>query len=358
MCQGRTSVESPKSLSRAAILSPGAAQAGKVSMGLLCRLPVVALLALLPFGGPASAQDWPTRPVTMIVAFPAGGSDDILGRIIAPRLTALLGQQVIVENIGGAGGMIGTSRVAKAAPDGYQFILGTSATHAVSQSLHKNPLYDAAADFAPVGLIAEQPFVLITRKDFPADDLQKFIAYAKANEAKMRYGSAGAGSATHLVCALIDAAIGIKAKHIPYDGGAPALRDLVAGQIDYFCPVVTIALPQIASNRVKAIAILTKNRASILPHLPSAAEQGLADFTANTWFAIFFPKGTSAPIVQRLNAAIVETMETPSVQERLKEIGADIVASERRSPDYLQRFLKSQIEKWAVAIKAANIEVK
>jgi tripartite-type tricarboxylate transporter receptor subunit TctC len=296
--------------------------------------------------------------MTMVVAFPAGGSDDILGRIVASRLSELLGQQVIVENIGSAGGTTGTARVAKAAPDGYQFVLGTSATHALSQVLRKNPLYDSAADFTPVALIAEQPFVLIARKDLAAQGLQEFIAYAKANEAKMQYGSAGEGSATHLVCALFNAATGIKAKHVPYNGGAPALRDLVAGQIDYFCPVVTIAIPQIENKGVQPVAILTKNRAPILPNLASASEQGLADFTAITWFAVFLPRGTPEPIVQKLHGAVLAAMETPSVQVRLNEIGADMVAAERRSPYYLQRFLKSEIEKWAAAIKAANIKVE
>lgn len=303
------------------------------------------------------AQDWPTRPVTMVVAFPAGGSDDILARIVAARLSELLGQPVNVENVGGAGGMTGTARVAKAAPDGYQIALGTSATHAISQVARKNPLYDSIADFAPAALIAEQPFVLIARKDFPANGLREFIAYAKSNETKMQYGSAGAGSATHLVCALLDAAIGIKTKHVPYDGGAPALRDLVDGKIDYFCPVVTIAIPQIEKSGVKAVAILSKNRAPILPDLASAAEQGLTNFTASTWFAIFLPKGTPGPIVQRLHAAIMATMETPAVQARFKEIGADMVAPDRRSSEYLRSFLKTEIDKWAAAIKAADLKV-
>jgi tripartite-type tricarboxylate transporter receptor subunit TctC len=294
----------------------------------------------------------------MTVAFPAGGSDDILGRIIASRLSELLGQQVIVENASGGGGTVGTSRVAKAAPDGYQFALGTSATHALSQVLAKNPVYNAAADFTPVGLIAEQPFVLIAHKDLPVDNLQAFIAHAKANAGKMQFGSAGEGSATHLVCAMLDAAIGVDAKHVPYNGGAPALQDLIAGKIDYFCPVVTIAIPQIQSKAVNAVAILSKNRTPVLPNLASASEQGLANFSASTWFALFLSKGTPAPIVQRLNAALSATMETPSVQSKLKEIGAEIVAPERRSPDYLQGFLKGEIDKWANAIKAANIKVE
>lgn len=315
---------------------------------------LAAFVAMTAF---AFAQNWPVRPLNMVVAFPAGGSDDILGRILAPHLSEFLGQQVIVENAGGGGGITGTSRVARAAPDGYEFMLGTSATHALSQTLHKNPPYDATNDFAPVALIAEQPFVLIARKDLPSNDLKQFIAYAKANEAKIQYGSAGAGSATHLVCALFNAVAGIKAKHIPYNGGAPAMQDLIAGRIDYFCPVVTIAIPQVENQRVKAVAIFTKGRAPILPNLASAQEQGLADFAANTWFAIFLPKGAPTPIIRKLHDATVAAMETPTVQARLKEIGANVVTPERRTPDYLKNFLNSEIEKWKVAIKAADLKI-
>jgi tripartite-type tricarboxylate transporter receptor subunit TctC len=318
----------------------------------------VTVACCLPCIKSAAAQDWPARPVTMVVAFPAGGSDDILGRIVAARLSELLGKPVNVENISGAGGTTGTAGVAKAAPDGYRIALGTSATHALSQVLRKDPPYDAMTDFAPVALIAEQPFVLIARKDFPADSLQEFMAYAKANEATMQYGSAGAGSATHLVCALLDAAIGIKAKHVPYNGGAPALSGLVDGRIDYFCPVLTIAIPEIERKRVKSIAILSKDRAPILPDLASTAEQGLTNFAASTWFAVFLPKETPGPVAQRLHAAIMATMETPAVQAQFRHIGADMVAPERRSPEYLRSFLKGEIDKWAAAIRAANLEVR
>ena len=323
-------------------------------MGWPCRALFAAVAAISPCVGPATAQDRPNRPLTMVVAFPAGGSDDILGRIVAARVSEVLGQPVVVENIGGGGGTAGTARIATGAADGYQFALGTSATHALSQVLRKNPPYDSTADFVPVALIAEQPFVLIARKGMPAN-LLEFVSYAKANAAKIQYGSAGAGSATHLICALFNAAIGITAAHVPYNGGAPALQDLVAGRIDYFCPVVTIAIPQIENKGVQAVAILTRDRAPILPTLASAAEQGLANFTANTWFAVFLRKGTPASIAQKLNAALLATMETPSVQAQFKKIGAEIVAPERRAPDYLERFLKGEIEKWAIAVKAANV---
>jgi len=313
------------------------------------------LCAVLGVAHAAAAQDWPTRPVTMVIPFAAGGALDILGRILGPGLSDGLGRPIVIENIGGAGGMTGASRVAKAAPDGYQFVLGGASTHAVNQTLYKNPLYNAATDFAPVALIIEQPLLLIVRKDFPASNLAEFITYAKANQAKMQYGSGGAGSTPHLACALLNATIGVSITHVPYRGTGPATQDLIAGRIDYLCPLGATAIPQVLNDQVKAIAILSKARSPLLPDLASAHEQGLANFDASTWNAAFLPKGTPAPIVQKLHAATVATMDTPSVQERLKDIGATVVGPERRSPDYLQTFVESEIAKWAVSIKAAGI---
>jgi tripartite-type tricarboxylate transporter receptor subunit TctC len=304
---------------------------------------------------PAVAQEWPNRPVTLVVPFAAGGPIDTIGRIIATRLTELLGQQVIVENVGGAGGMTGTARVAKAAPDGYQVVLGNVGTHAGNQTLYRHPLYNAATDFAPVILVVELPLVLVARKDLPADDLPAFLAYAKANQATMQFGSGGAGSATHLACALLNAAAGIEVTHVPYRGGAPAMQDLIAGRIDYMCVDTPVALPQIESKTVKPIAVLTRGRSPSLPALASAHEQGLADFAATNWAGLFLPKDTPAPIVAKLHDATVAAMETPSVQAQMKKVGADLVASERRSPAYLQKFVATEIEKWAGPIKASGL---
>jgi len=316
---------------------------------------VVAFAAMSANIGSAMAQDWPSRPVTMVVPFAAGSGSDALARILSPRLSEVLGQQLIVENIGGAGGMTGSIRVAKAAPDGYQFVLGNVGTHAQNQTLYKAPLYNAATDFAPVALVAEQSIVLIARNDFPAGGLREFIAYARTNQGKMQYGSAGAGSAAHLACLLLNAAIGIKVTHVPYRGGGQAMQDLIAGRIDYQCPFTAIAIPQIEGKLVRGIAILTRGRAPILPMLASAHEQGLTDFEAFAWNAAFLPKGTPSPVIQKLHDAIVASMDTPAVQARLKEVGADVVAPERRSPEYLQKFVVSEIEKWAAPIKAAGL---
>jgi tripartite-type tricarboxylate transporter receptor subunit TctC len=291
----------------------------------------------------------------MVIAFPAGGSTDIVGRILAPRLSELLGQQVIVENVVGSGTMGGAYRVAKAAPDGYEFMIGHLGTHAQYQTIYKHPLYDAATDFAPVALLVEQPQVLATRKDLPAKDLREFIAYAKANQATMRYGSAGADSPTYLNCVLLNTAIGVDVAHVPYRGSGPAVQDLIASRIDYMCAGLAEVKAQLEDNRIKAVAILAKNRSPVLPNLPSAHEQGL-DFETSIWFAFFFPKGTPAPIVQKLNDATVAAMNTPSVQERLKELGVSVVAPERRSPEYLKKFVVSEIEKWAPTIRRANVK--
>src|SRR5438477_1685764 len=193
----------------------------------------------------AAAQNWPTRPVTMVVAFAAGSGDDVFARIVAPRLSELLGQQVIIENIGGAGGMTGTARVAKAAPDGYQFVLGGTGTFGANQTLYKNPLYNAVTDFEPVLLIGEQPLLVQTRKDFPANDLREFITYAKANQGNLQFGSGGAGSATHLACVLLNSAIGINVTHVPYRAAALGLQDMIGGRIDYVCPIASTGIPHL-----------------------------------------------------------------------------------------------------------------
>jgi tripartite-type tricarboxylate transporter receptor subunit TctC len=323
-------------------------------MGRPSRWFAAALAGIVQSGEPAQSQDWPTRPVTMVIPFAAGGAPDLLGRILAPHLSEHLGRSVIIDNAGGAGGMTGSARVAKAAPDGYAFVLGTSGTHAVSQTLSKKPLYNAATDFAPVALIADQPVLLVARSDLPVDNLAQFIAYAKANQARMQYGSAGPGSGTHLACVRLNMAIGIDVAHVPYRGGTPAMQDLIAGRIDYQCTTGS-AIPHIENKTVKPIAILAKERSAILPQLASAQEQGLADFEAEVWFAIFLPRGTPPTIVQKLHAAILATMNAPIVQEQIKHIAASVVAPGRRSPDYLQKFVESEIEKWAGPIKASGV---
>jgi tripartite-type tricarboxylate transporter receptor subunit TctC len=303
----------------------------------------------------AAAQDWPTRPMTIVVPFAAGGAADGTARVLAGGLSQILGQNVIVENVSGGGSTIGANRVAKGPADGYQFLLGSTGTYAHSQSLFKHPLYDTMKDFAPVALVSRQALVLSVRKDLPADDLPAFIAYAKANEAKMQFGSAGAGSGIHLACALFNAAIGVHTTHVPYRGGAPALQDLIGGRIDYLCLTDLTAAAQIQGHTVKAIAVLGPNRSPHLPDLASAREQGLADFDVGIWYALVVPKAVPAAIVGKLHDATVAAMELPSVQAQTQKMGADLVPADERSSEYLQKFFESETATWAKTIKASGI---
>jgi tripartite-type tricarboxylate transporter receptor subunit TctC len=315
-------------------------------------------LIILPgaLGGVAVAQNFPSHPMVMVVPFAAGGPQDVLGRIIAASMSDALGQQVLVENVGGAGGMTGAVRVAQATPDGYTMVLGSVGTHAQNQSLFKKPLYDAAVDFTPVVLIAETPITLLARKDLPPGNLKEFVTYAKANQAKMQYGSGGAGSATHLGCVVLNYAIGVDITHVPYRGNGPAMQDLVGGRIDYLCEAVVTAKPQIDGGTVKAVAIMTKERAAVLPDLPTALEQG-TDVLAYTWSAIFLPKAAPDSVVQKLNAAAVKAMKTPAVRDRLAALGAVMVTDDQATPQYLGRFVKSEIVKWAAPIKASGVSI-
>ena len=319
---------------------------------------MIATLAALAAGqnsAMSQTSSWPDRPLTMVVPLAAGSGIDVLARVLAPRLSEILGQTVIVENVTGAGGTTGAARVAKATADGYQFLLGGTGTHAYTQTLYQQPPYDALNDFAPVALVAEQPVVLIARKDLPADNLQDFIAYAKGHQAKMQYGSAGAGSAAHLACVVLNLAAGVMVTHVPYRGGSQAMQDLIAGRIDYQCPLLPIATQQIQSGSVKAIALLSHERSRTMPALPTAREQGLTEVDVSNWSAFFLPKGTPPAIVQKLRDATVATMNASAVRAKLDEMGVDLVAPERRSAEYLYDFVRGEISKWAGPIKASGV---
>jgi tripartite-type tricarboxylate transporter receptor subunit TctC len=302
----------------------------------------------------ARAQAYPARPVTMVIPFAPGTGPDVVGRVLVPRLSEALGQQVMVENVAGLGGMTGAARVAKAAPDGYEFVLGTTATHVMNQSVYKTPLYNATTDFAPVVTIGEVPFLLFARKSLPVVDLREFVAYARANQANMKFGSGGKGSMPHLVCEIFNAAIGVSITHTP-GLAAAGLESLAAGQVDYQCPAGENAFRQYDSNSMNALAILTRDRSPNMPNLASAHEQGLTDFEVSGLFALFLPKGTPAGIIQKLHDAAVATMDTPAVVAKLKELSVMIAPPERRSPDYLQKFIEREIGKFAAVIKTAGI---
>ncbi|MDO8978475.1 MAG: tripartite tricarboxylate transporter substrate-binding protein [Afipia sp.] len=319
-------------------------------------LSIIATSCLLMLNTNARAEDWPARPITMVNPFAAGGPNDVLARLFAQRMGELLGQPVVLENVGGAGGMNGADRVAKSAPDGYTFLLGTVGTQAQNQTLFKKPRYNSTTDFEPVALIVEAPLVLVARKDFPTKDMKEFVAYTKANESKMQFGSAGTGSAIHLGCVLMNSVTGLNVVHVPYRGANPAMQDLISGRIDYLCDIVTTAKSQIDVGSVQPIAILTKERSSVLPNVPTAIEQGFA-VEAYTWNAFFLPKGTPRTIIEKLNKATVDTMKTPEVREKLESAGLRFVSDDRTTPEYLAKFVTSEIEKWAAPIKSSGITV-
>ena len=331
---------------------------GRVSFRVSVLVSVLGLAMLLPWIGSASAQsNWPSRPLTMVVGFAAGGGTDVLGRIVGKRLSEVLGQQVVIENVGGAGGMVGTARVAKAAPDGYTIVMGSRAD-AINQTLYKKPLYNLVDDLVPVVLIADQPTVLITRNEFPASTMPEFIAHVKKNQATMQFASAGAGSTGMIDCALLNAAIGVNVTHVPYRGGGPAMQDIIGGRVDYICTLTGSAVPQIEGKVVKAIAVLTKDRAPMLPTVKSSHEQGFTDLEASTWFGFMAPKGTPKEIVDKLHDATVAAMEDKEVQRQMLAAGAIVVAPDRRSTEYFKAYVPKEIEKNGAPIRAAGLSME
>jgi len=325
----------------------------------MARRYLAALLAVAAAGlsVTAHAQSYPSRPVTMVVPYAAGGAFDVLARIVGARMGELLGQSLIVENVTGAAGIIGVTRVINAKPDGYTLLLGTVGTHAYNQSMYRKRRYDAVSDFTPVTLFSDQPMVLEGRKDLPANNLAEFAALLKQNGTKMQYGSAGAGTTTHLACALLNARIGVDVTHVPYRGGGPAANDLIGGQIDYMCGNMGTSVARAAAKQSKPLALLSRERAPLMPELATAHEQGIADYDVVTWTAFFLPKGTPKDIVGKLNEVTHAAMETPAIKTRLNDIGVIGVAPERRGPEYLAKYVVEEIARWEGPIKAAGLQV-
>ena len=274
-----------------------------------------AVLVMLAGIGGVQAQDYPTKTVTVIVPFAAGGPADVTGRIVADIFTRHLGQQFVVENVGGAGGTVGSLRAARAAGDGYTLISGHMGTHAAAPFFYPNLGYDPQKDFEPIGLIAEQPELLTVRKDFPANNLKEFVAYAKANESKLNMGHAGVGSVSYVGCLLLNSAIGIKPTMVPFTGTAPVMNAILAGQIDYDCDPVLGPLPHVLAGNAKALAIAAKKRSPLLPDVPTIAEAGYPALQFTEWFGIFVPARTPSGTVEALNSALRATLQTKEVEE-------------------------------------------
>jgi tripartite-type tricarboxylate transporter receptor subunit TctC len=317
------------------------------------RIAAAVLLMAVGMNG-AWAEDYPARTITIIVPFAAGGPADITGRIVADIFSRHLGQRVVVENVGGAGGTIGTLRAARAAADGYTILSGHMGTNALAAAFYPDLGYDPQKDFEPIGLSAEYPELLVVRKNFPANNLGEFVAYAKANAGKLNVGHAGVGSVSYIGCLLLDAAIGIKPTLVPFTGTAPVLNAMLAGEIDYECDPVLGTLAQVRAGGVKALAIAAKKRSPMLPDVPTSYEQGLPEFDCAPFYAVFVPKGTPQPIIDRLAEALNKGLNEEAVQKRLTELGADIVEPARRGPKPLADLVRSEAARLLPILKAAS----
>ena len=313
---------------------------------------LAALLVVLAGISGAQAQDYPTKTVTVIVPFAAGGPADVTGRIVADIFTRHLGQQFVVENVGGAGGTVGSLRAARATADGYTLISGHMGTHAAAPFFYPNLGYDPQKDFEPIGLIAEQPELLTVRKDIPANNLNEFIAYAKANESKLNMGHAGVGSVSYVGCLLLNSAIGIKPTMVPFTGTAPVMNAILAGQIDYDCDPILGPLPHVRAGTVKALAIAAKKRSPLLPDVPTSYEQGLPEFDCAPFYAVFAPKGTPQAIIDKLADALNKGLSEEAVQKRLSALGAEIAEPDRRGPKALGALVKKEVDRLGPILKA------
>jgi tripartite-type tricarboxylate transporter receptor subunit TctC len=304
---------------------------------------------------PAAAGEWPTRAVTLVVPFAAGGGTDVMARILAGPMAEILGQDVVVENVTGAGGMIGSAHVARAQLDGYTILFG-SRSAAIDMTLYKRPSYSLQNDLSPIVLVADQPTILVARKDLSVDGLREFMIHLKHNAGTMRMGSAGIGSTGFVDCAIFNGMVGVTVQAIPYRGSGPAMQDLIGGHFDYMCTISGSAAGPIQNDMIKPIAVFTKDRVLALPDVPTAIEQGL-EFEASTWSGLFAPMGTPEPIIKKIHDAAVWAMQSPAVQEKLAKNATYIVPPEHRSTAYFQSIIGPEIEKNAAPLKAAGMSV-
>jgi tripartite-type tricarboxylate transporter receptor subunit TctC len=314
--------------------------------------------ALLASALDAQAQDYPTRFVTIVAPFQAGGPSDTVARLIATPMSKVLGQQVVVENVTGAGGTIGSGRVAKAAPDGYTLGISGSGTHAAVEQLYANPPY-RALDFESVGLINTTPVVVVGKRDFPPNTLQELVAYLRANEKTVTEADAGVGSVSHLACSVLHALVGIKPTVVSYRGTPQATQDIVAGNVDFLCNQIVNIVEHAKAGTLKAYAVTGATRSPMLPNVPTTAEAGLPDFKLTVWYGLSAPKGTPIPIVDTLNRALSAAMDDPIVVKRFADLGYDVVPPQQRSLAAFEDFMRKEVDLWAKvlgAMKPANAQ--
>jgi tripartite-type tricarboxylate transporter receptor subunit TctC len=303
----------------------------------------------------AAAQAYPSRPITVVVPFAAGGPTDTIARILGDRMARSLGQPVVIENTAGAGGTIAGNRVARATPDGYTVAIGHVGTHVIAGAVQKTS-YDVYADFEPIGLACANPQIIVTKMDVPAKDLKELIAWTKANGDKVSSGTGGPGTPSHIMAVYYNKETGSNLQIIHYKGSGPALQDVIAGHVDMTFDQAANALPQVRAGKIKAYAVTSKNRLTSQPDIPTVDEAGLPNFYMSVWHAFWAPKGTPKEIVNRLNAALVETLADPAVQKRLQDLGQELFTREQQTPEALRAWHKAEIDKWWPLIKTAGIK--
>jgi tripartite-type tricarboxylate transporter receptor subunit TctC len=304
---------------------------------------------------PLRAQDYPSRPITVIVPFAAGGASDVVARIVTKQMSGILGQPIIVENIGGTGGAIGSARAAAAAPDGYTLLAAAMGSHVAAPVLTPNVKYDPLADFVPIGITADSPAVVIARKDFPAKDLKEFIAVLRQRGDAVQQAHGGVGASSHMACLLFTAKIGARPTLVAYRGSAPALNDLMGGHVDFMCEQSVSVADQVLAGSVKAYAVAAGRRLATLPDVPTAREAGI-DYEMNVWAGLFAPRGVPPAVVVRLADALDKALDDPVVQETLTRLGASIPAKAERTPAAFDRFVRSEITRWAPILRAIRAE--
>ena len=300
----------------------------------------------------SAADDYPQRPITMVVPFAAGGPTDVIARIVGEHMSRTLGQQIVIENLAGAGGTTGISRAAVAKPDGYTVMMGHMGTHGAAPALFPNLKYDPTKDFAPVGVAAGTPILIVAKKDLPPGDLKSFIEWLKANSTTVNMAHAGVGSVSHTTGVLFNSLIGIKPTMVTYRGTGPALNDLMAGTVDYMTDQIVNVAPQISGGTIKAYAIATSVRSMALPNVPTTAEAGLPDYQVSAWNAIFAPKNTPKERVNRLVAALDTALRDPNTRKRLEDLGAVIPNEAGRTPEALQSLVESEVARWTPVLRA------
>jgi tripartite-type tricarboxylate transporter receptor subunit TctC len=302
---------------------------------------------------PVAAQAYPTRPITVVVPFPAGGPSDVVARIVAEGMSKSLGKQLVIENVGGAGGTIGSARVAAAEPDGYTLLAGSMGSHVSAPVLTPGIKYNSERDFAPVGFTAHAPAVVVTRKDFPAANLRDFVKHLQANASNTKQAHGGIGASSHMACLLFNSLAKVNPISVAYRGTAPAMNDLIAGHVDYLCEQAVSVAGAINGGQVKALAVSSTTRLATLPAVPTAKEAGL-DYQMSIWAGIFAPKGTPKPVVDTLAKALAKTLDDPAVQKRLTDLGGSIPTKDERTPARFEKFVTAQIAHWSPILKSAQ----